>query len=194
MPSVQKALLTPEEYLQRDRQADFKSEFYRGEMFAMAYASAKHNLIVSNAIVSLGSQLKQRPCRVYPSDLRVQVQATGLFTYPDLSIVCGEPQFEHGQGDVLVNPDVVVEVLSESTEAYDRGKKFEHYRQIPSLKQYVLIAQDRHSVEVFTRTGEDEWTLRAEQSPSASVELASIECNLPLAEVYDKVDLDSDDS
>ena len=105
MPSVQKALLTPEEYLQRDRQADFKSEFYRGEMFAMAYASAKHNLIVSNAIVSLGSQLKQRPCRVYPSDLRVQVQATGLFTYPDLSIVCGEPQFEHGQGDVLVNPD-----------------------------------------------------------------------------------------
>ena len=192
MPSVQKALLTPEEYLQRDRQADFKSEFYRGEMFAMAYASAKHNLIVSNAIVSLGSQLKQRPCRVYPSDLRVQVQATGLFTYPDLSIVCGEPQFEHGQGDVLVNPDVVVEVLSESTEAYDRGKKFEHYRQIPSLKQYVLIAQDRHSVEVFTRTGEDEWTLRAEQS--ASVELASIECNLPLAEVYDKVNLASDDS
>ena len=193
MSSVPKTVLTPEEYLHRDRQADFKSEFYRGEMFAMAGASAKHNLIVSNAIVSLGTQLKQRPCRVYPSDLRVQVQATGLFTYPDLSVVCDEPQFEYDQGDVLINPDVIVEVLSESTEAYDRGKKFEHYRQIPSLKQYVLIAQDRRSVEVFTRTGVDEWTLRAEQEPSASVALDSIECSLPLAEVYDKVDLESNE-
>jgi Uma2 family endonuclease len=93
---------------------------------------------------------------------------------------------------VLINPDVIVEVLSESTEAYDRGKKFEHYRQIPSLKQYVLIAQDRHSVEVFTRTGTDEWTLRAEQSASASVDLTSIECSLPLSEVYDKVELEAD--
>jgi Uma2 family endonuclease len=192
MSSVPKTLLTPEEYLHKDRQADFKSEFFRGEMFAMAGASAKHNLIVSNAIVTLGSQLKNRPCRVYPSDLRLQIQATGLFTYPDLSIVCGEPQFEYDQGDVLINPDVIVEVLSESTEAYDRGKKFEHYRQIPSLKQYVLIAQDRHSVEVFTRTGTDEWTLRAEQSASASVDLTSIECSLPLSEVYDKVELEAD--
>ena len=192
MSSVPKTLLTPEEYLHKDRQADFKSEFFRGEMFAMAGASAKHNLIVSNAIVTLGSQLKNRPCRVYPSDLRLQIQATGLFTYPDLSIVCGEPQFEYDQGDVLINPDVIVEVLSESTEAYDRGKKFEHYRQIPSLKQYVLIAQDRHSVEVFTRTGTDEWTLRAKQSASASVDLTSIECSLPLSEVYDKVELEAD--
>lgn len=192
MSSVPKTLLTPEEYLHRDRQADFKSEFYRGEMFAMAGASAKHNLIVLNAGSVLREQLKERPCRVYPSDLRVKVQATGLFTYPDLSVVCGEPQFEYDKGDVLVNPDVIVEVLSESTEAYDRGKKFEHYRQIPSLKQYVLIAQDRRSVEVFTRTGVDEWTLRAEQDPSASVALDSIECSLPLAEVYDKVDLDLD--
>lgn len=192
MSSLPKTLLTPEEYLHKDRQADFKSEFFRGEMFAMAGASAKHNLIVSNAIVTLGSQLKNRPCRVYPSDLRLQIQATGLFTYPDLSIVCGEPQFEYDQGDVLINPDVIVEVLSESTEAYDRGKKFEHYRQIPSLKQYVLIAQDRHSVEVFTRTGTDEWTLRAEQSASASVDLTSIECSLPLSEVYDKVELEAD--
>jgi Uma2 family endonuclease len=191
MSSVPKTLLTPEQYLHRDREADFKSEFYRGEMFAMAGASAKHNLIVLNCGAVLREQLKQRPCLVYSSDLRVQVQATGLFTYPDLSIVCDDPQFEYDQGDVLVNPNVIVEVLSESTEAYDRGKKFEHYRQIPSLNHYVLISQDRHSIEVFTRTGEGEWTLRAEQSPDASVELAAIECSLPLAEVYDKVNWES---
>jgi Uma2 family endonuclease len=192
MSSVPKTVLTPEEYLHKDRQADFKSEFFRGEMFAMAGASAKHNLIVLNAGSVLREQLKKSPCRVYPSDLRLQVQATGLFTYPDLSVVCGEPEFVYDKGDVLINPDVIVEVLSESTEAYDRGKKFEHYRQIPSLKQYVLITQDRHSVEVFTRTGTDEWTLRAEQSASASVELTSIKCSLPLTEVYDKVDFETD--
>ena len=191
MSSAPKTLLTAEEYLQRDRKADFKSEFLRGEMFAMAGASAKHNMLVSNSIVSLGSQLKQRPCRVYPSDMRLKVQATGLFTYPDLSVVCGDPEFEYDKGDVLVNPDVIVEVLSESTEAYDRGKKFEHYRQIPSLKEYVLIAQDRVSVEVFSRTGADEWTLRAAQDLRASMALDSIESSLSLAELYDKVELNS---
>jgi len=113
-------------------------------------------LIVSNCLVNIGRQLKKRPCRVYPSDLRLKVQATGLFTYPDVTVVCGEPQFEYDRGDVLTNPVLIIEVLSDSTEAYDRGAKFEMYRTIPSLQHYVLIAQDRISVESFTRTTADE--------------------------------------
>jgi len=189
MSTVPKSLITPDEYLQRERRAEFKSEYYRGETFAMAGASAEHNLIVSNCIVNIGSQLKKRPCRVYPSDLRLKVQATGLFTYPDVTVVCGEPQFEYDRGDVLTNPVLIIEVLSDSTEAYDRGAKFEMYRTIPSLQHYVLIAQDRISVESFTRTTGDEWILRASQELNGSIRLDTIDCDLSLAEVYDKVDL-----
>jgi len=189
MSTVPKSLVTPDEYLQRERHAEFKSEYYRGETFAMAGASADHNLIVSNCIVNIGSQLKKRPCRVYPSDLRLKVQATGLFTYPDVTVVCGEPQFEYDRGDVLTNPVLIIEVLSDSTEAYDRGAKFEIYRTIPSLQHYVLIAQDRISVESFTRTTADEWILRARQELNGSIRLDTIDCDLSLAEVYDKVDL-----
>ena len=189
MSTVPKSLVTPDEYLQRERRAEFKSEYYRGETFAMACASAEHNLIVSNCIVNIGSQLKKRPCRVYPSDLRLKVQATGLFTYPDVTVVCGEPQFEYDRGDVLTNPVLIIEVLSDSTEAYDRGAKFEMYRTIPSLQHYVLIAQDRISVESFARTTADEWILRASQELNGSSRLDTIDCDLSLAEVYDKVDL-----
>ena len=189
MSTVPKSLVTPDEYLQRERRAEFKSEYYRGETFAMAGASAEHNLIVSNCIVNIGSQLKKRPCRVYPSDLRLKVQATGLFTYPDVTVVCGEPQFEYDRGDVLTNPVLIIEVLSDSTEAYDRGAKFEMYRTIPSLQHYVLIAQDRISVESFTRTTGDEWILRASQELNGAIRLDTIDCDLSLAEVYDKVDL-----
>jgi Uma2 family endonuclease len=152
MSSVPKHYITPEEYLLCERKAEFRSEFFRGEMFAMAGASANHNLIVLNAGSLLREQLKKKPCRVYPSDLKLRIEETGLYTYPDLSVVCGEPQLESDAGDVLLNPVVLVEVLSDSTEAYDRGKKFEHYRTIPSLKHYVLIAQDRHSIDCFTRS------------------------------------------
>ena len=125
----------------------------------MGGASANHNLIVLNAGASLREQLKKKPCRVYPSDLKLRVEATGLYTYPDLSVVCGDPQLESDAGDVLLNPVVLVEVLSESTEAYDRGKKFEHYRTIPSLMHYVLIAQDRHSIDCFSRCPDGDWRL-----------------------------------
>ncbi len=195
MSSVPKAVLTPEEYLASERKAEFRSEFFRGETFAMAGASARNNLIVLNAGAVLREQLKKRPCRVYPSDLRLLIKVTGLFTYPDLTVVCGEPQFAYDQGDVLLNPIVIVEVLSESTEAYDRGKKFEHYRTIASLQQYVLIAQDRVSVECFTRGGQGEgssndWTLHATQDLASSMSLQSIDCVLQLEEVYDKVELE----
>ena len=179
--------VTPEEYLHRERKAEFRSEYFRGETFAMAGASANHNLIVLNAGASLREQFKKKPCRVYPSDLKLRVEATGLYTYPDLSVVCGDPQLESDAGDVLLNPVVLVEVLSDSTEAYDRGKKFEHYRTIPSLMHYVLIAQDRHSIDYFRRSPEGDWRLTSCQGLDGKVELASIESQLAATEVYDKV-------
>ena len=187
MSTVPKPYVTPEEYLHRERKADFRSEYFRGETFAMAGASANHNLIVSNCIQTLGQQLKKKPCRVYPSDLKLRVEATGLYTYPDLSVVCGEPQLESDAGDVLLNPVVLVEVLSDSTEAYDRGKKFEHYRTIPSLMHYVLIAQDRHSIDCFTRSLDGSWLLKTCQGLDGHIELTSIDSQLAATEVYDKV-------
>ncbi|TWU01758.1 Uma2 family endonuclease [Neorhodopirellula pilleata] len=187
MSTVPKPYLTPDEYLHRERKAEFRSEYFRGETFAMAGASANHNLIVLNAGASLREQLKKKPCRVYPSDLKLRVEATGLYTYPDLSVVCGDPQLESDAGDVLLNPVVLVEVLSESTEAYDRGKKFEHYRTIPSLMHYVLIAQDRHSIDCFSRCPDGDWRLTSCQGLDGNVELASIESQLAMTEVYDKV-------
>ena len=153
----------------------------------MAGASESHNLIVSNCIVTLGTQLRQRQCRVYPRDLRLRIPRTGLFTYPDLMIVCGEPQFEYDRRDVITNPIVLVEVLSNSTEAYDRGVKFEQYRTLESLKQYVLIAQDRVSLESYRRTEEGDWILSATGDLQHIHLLDSIECSLALADVYDKV-------
>jgi Uma2 family endonuclease len=187
MSTVPKHFITPEEYLHRERQAEHRSEYYRGEMFTMAGASANHNLIVLNTGSQLREQLKSKPCRVYPSDLKLRVEATGLFTYPDLSIVCGEPRLESDHGEVLLNPVVLVEVLSDSTEAYDRGKKFEHYRTIPSLKHYVLITQDRHSIDCFTRSNGESWNLTSCQGLSGKITLEAIECELLGSEVYDKV-------
>ena len=187
MSTVPKQFITPEQYLHRERNAEFRSEYFRGEMFAMAGASANHNLILLNAGASLREQLKKKPCRVYPSDLKLRIQATGLYTYPDLSVVCGEPQLESDHGDVLLNPVVLIEVLSDSTEAYDRGKKFEHYRTIPSLKHYVLVAQDRHSIDCFSLNPDGSWSLTACQTPTGMVEIAAIDSQLSAVEVYDKV-------
>jgi Uma2 family endonuclease len=187
MSTAPKQFLTPEEYLHRERQAEFRSEYFRGEMFAMAGASANHNLIVLNAGASLREQLKKKPCLVFPSDMRLRVEATGLFTYPDLSVVCGDLKLEGSGGDILLNPVVLVEVLSDSTEAYDRGKKFEHYRTIPSLQHYLLIAQDRYSIDCFSKQSDGIWSLTSCQSLDQSIDLEAIDCRLAAAEVYDKV-------
>ena len=191
MASVPKPYLTPEEYLHRERKAEFRSEYYRGETFAMAGASANHNLIVGNCVLTLGLQMKKKPCRVYPSDLKLRIEATGLYTYPDLSVVCGEPQLESDAGDVLLNPVVIVEVLSESTEAYDRGKKFEHYRTIPTLRHYVLISQDRHSIDCFSLHDDEMWSLKSCQGLEGKVTLDAIDGELAASEVYAKVTLAS---
>jgi Uma2 family endonuclease len=189
MTSQPRPRLTPEQYLAADRAAAQKSEFLSGEVFAMSGASERHNVLVANVIAELRTQLKGRPCRVYPSDMRVRVPATGLYAYPDVTIACGKPEFDDENQDVLLNPTVIIEVLSKSTEAYDRGEKFAHYRRLPSLKEYVLIAQDRLSVECYTRQSKGEWLLSESRAIGESVSLPAAGCVLQLAEVYDKVDL-----
>jgi len=127
--------LSEEEYLEFERNSEIKHEYFDGEIFAMSGASEAHNLIVANVIGELGSQLKKKPCRVYPSHMRVKIESTKFYTYPDVMIVCEKENFADDKEDMQLNPDVIIEVLSDSTESYDRGKKFSHYRQIASLKE-----------------------------------------------------------
>jgi len=190
MTSLARQRLTPAEYLEIERAAEFKSEFFAGEMFAMAGASPPHVLITSNVNRELGTQFKNRPCRVYSSDLRVKVSATGLYTYPDVVVVCGEQRFDDERGDTLLNPTLIVEVLSPTTETYDRGEKFDHYSQLESLQEYVMIAQDRPRVERYVRQpGGQDWLLTVVRHAQGSISLPSIGCELSLAEVYDRVAL-----
>jgi Uma2 family endonuclease len=139
MSTQPKTFISPEQYLAIERKAERKSEYFNGEMFAMAGASESHVLIVTNVVAELREQLRGRPYTVYSTDLRVKVSPTGLYTYPDVVVVCGQPQFADDQRDTLLNPTLIVEVLSESTQDYDRGEKFEHYRSIASFHEYVLI-------------------------------------------------------
>jgi Uma2 family endonuclease len=188
--SLARQRLTEAEYLEIERAAETKSEFFNGEMFGMAGARMPHILITANVAGELRDQLRGRPCLVLPADMRVKVSDTGLYTYPDVVVVCDEPQVEDAELDTLLNPTLIVEVLSRSTEAYDRGDKFAHYRRLESLKEYVLIAQDRPRIERFVRQGESqEWVLTEVSDPQGRVTLASIGCELALAEVYDKVPL-----
>jgi Uma2 family endonuclease len=193
MATLARQRLTDAEYLAIERAAEFKSEFYAGEVFAMAGGSPAHNLIAANVIRELGSQLKQRPCRVFSSDQRLKVSETGLFTYPDVTVACGELRLDDDRRDTLLNPTLIVEVLSDSTEAYDRGDKFSHYRRLESLREYVMIAQDRPRIERYTRHADgQEWVLAEVSDPQGVVTLASIGCELKLTEVYDKVEFPED--
>lgn len=187
MSAQPKRLLTPEEYLAIERDVEAKHEFYRGEMFAMGGASREHNLITGNAGASLHAQLANRPCESYQNDMRVKVAASGLYTYPDIVITCEKPRFEDDEFDTLLNPQSIIEVLSDTTEKYDRGKKFELYRQVESLREYVLISQDRAHVEVFARDGDGPWSLSETSGLDASIDLRAISCRLALADVYAKV-------
>ena len=184
-----KTRFTPEEYLALERKAECKSEYFNGEIFAMSGATPQHVLIVTNVVSELRGQLKSRPCTVYSTDLRLKVSATGLYTYPDVIVVCGEPQFNDDHKDTLLNPTLIVEVLSESTKDYDRGGKFEQYRMLESFMEYVLIAQDKHHVEHFVRQPDNRWLLSETNRVEDTLELTSIGCNLALTEVYDKVEL-----
>ena len=182
-----KPYLTPQEYLALERSAEYKNEYVDGEMVAMTGASRKHVLIALNLAAGLKRQLRQSPCEVYATDMRVQVHATGLYTYPDIAVVCGEPRFEDEYEDTLLNPTLIVEVLSPSTESYDRGRKFEQYRTLESLQEYVLVSQDQPRVEQFIRQGGNVWLFKDIVGLSEVVSLSSVQCEIALSEIYDKI-------
>ncbi len=181
--------LTAEQYLEIERKAEFKSEFFRGEMFAMAGASHQHNRISRNLIARIDEHLREGPCEVYGSDMRVRVERTGLHTYPDVVIACGELQFSDSRGDTLSNPKVLIEILSDSTEKYDRGTRSMHYREIESLQEHVLVCQDRPHVEAYQRQPDGNWLLREARDLASSITLHSIGITLPLSEVFHRVEL-----
>ncbi len=178
--------LSEKEYLVRERAARYKSEYRQGRMVAMTGASRQHNRITVDLTAVLSTQLRDRPCEVFVSDMRVKVRAAGLYTYPDVVALCGPAEFE--DEDTLLNPALIVEVLSPSTESYDREEKFAAYRTLDSLREYVLIAQDRMHVERWVRE-DDLWHATAREAPDAVLELTSIGCAVPLREIYRRVEL-----
>ena len=184
-----KKRITPQEYLELERKAEIKSEYLDGEMFAMSGVRRAHSIIVINLLTELNNQFRDRPCEVHGPDLRVKVSPTGLYTYPDVLALCGEPQFEDDYFDTLLNPQLIIEVLSESTEAYDRGKKFAHYRTIDSLREYVLVSQMEYRIEDYARREDGTWNYMESTDPNGSMELTSVACRLSLGSVYHKVDL-----
>ena len=185
-----KASVTPEEYLALERQAEYKSEYYDGEIFAMTGASLRHNRITLNIGAELTVRLRGGDCQAFTSDMRVHVPATGLYTYPDVVAVCGEPQLQDEHVDTLLNPVLIVEVLSKSTARYDRIDKFAHYRSIPSFAEYLLVSQDEYRVEHNAKQMDGRWLLTDIRGREGRVELVSVGCVLALSEIYDRVSFD----
>jgi len=179
--------LTSAEYLEVERKAVFRSEFFLGQMVAMAGGSARHSRIKTNLLSQLNILLKGQDCVTYDGDLRIKCP-TGLYTYPDASVICSGLVFEDDREDTVLNPRLVVEVLSRSTEAYDRGKKFDHYRTIPSLQEYVLVSQEEPMIQWFFRNDDNTWTMNAVSSRDQSANLLSVGIKLSLADVYDRLD------
>jgi Uma2 family endonuclease len=181
---------TPQEYYRMERDAAYKSDYYDGEIFAMSGGSIRHSLISANVVGELRQRLKGNPCTVFESNLRVKVKATGLRTYPDASVFCDPPERdeEDPNGETLTNPTVLVEVLSESTERYDRGLKSANYRRIESLRAYVLVSQDAPHAEVFERQADGSWLLREARGLQATLSIRPVGVDLPMTEVYDRVD------
>lgn len=182
--------LTETEYLERERVSTIKHEYYAGEIFAMPGASEAHNLIASSVNVIIYTQIRGRGCRIYPGDMRLKIVKTGLYTYPDLTIVYGTPEFtDMMKRDTLLNPTIIVEILSPSTERYDRGVKFQNYRTIETLKEYILIAQNKYHIERYIRHEGNTWILTEAVGVDSTIAIESIQCILSLADVYELVAL-----
>ena len=197
MSALPESYLTPEEYLERERTAEEKSEYFAGCLYAMAGATEAHNLINVNISSELRQQLKGSDCRVYANDLKIKVEKTGLYAYPDVIVACGERRFEERTNtqpmEALLNPGVLIEILLPSTESFDRGRKFSHYQQLDSLKEYIIVAQDRPYVDHFTKHGNQEWLLRVAEGLQERLYLPSIQCALALSDIYDNVEFASND-
>ncbi len=186
--------MTTEQYFALEEQAESKHEYYRGAVYAMTGGTARHNLIVANVIALLHGQLRGTPCRVFPSDLRLKIEQTGLYTYPDISVICGAIYFSDGRQDTVTNPILLIEVLSPSTENYDRGKKFEQYRTIETLQEYIVIAQDRVHVEHYIRQDDHRWLLVDFFAVAQVVQARAINCTLPVDLVYEYISFDTEEA
>lgn len=180
--------VTPEEYLARERRAEFKSEYRDGEIVAMSGASLAHIRINANLMRHLGNQLDGTPCEALGQDLKIRA-TTRRYSYPDVTIVCGEPDFLDENQDVATNPTVIFEILSNSTEAYDRGEKFTAYQQRKTLREYVLVAQDRFSVEHYTRQENGMWLYESLDRPDARLILSAVGCEVALGDIYSRVNV-----
>lgn len=187
MQPAMKSYLTPEEYLAFERQSETKNEYLNDEIFAMAGASRGHNVITLNIASALLRQLQDRPCEIYSNDMRVKVQPTGLYAYPDVAVACGRIQFEDDGQDTLLNPTVIIEILSPTTESYDRGLKFAHYRRLESLTDYLLVWQTEARIEHFIRQPTGQWLLGEYQGLETVLRIDSVGCELQLAAIYAKV-------
>jgi len=184
MASLPTPHLTEEEYLRIERAAETKSEFHDGQMFAMAGGSLDHSVIGVNVCAILRGQAPSG-CRTFSSDLRIRIISAGLYTYADGGVICGDPQFEGDRSDIILNPLLIAEVLSPSTEGYDRGKKFELYRTIDSFKEYLIVHQDRYHVEHYSKQDDGSWLLREYTGPEASVAVTRLNVRISLADLYE---------
>jgi len=179
---------TPEEYLALEESSDYRSEYYQGEIFAMSGGSANHNRIIRNLLVALTLALEGRGCEAFATDLRLFVKKNGLYTYPDLMVICDQLEFIKGRTDTIINPVVIVEVLSKSTQDYDRGTKFELYRAIETFQDYLLIDQSRIHVEYFHRLDDGRWILQEYNLIEDALIVESISFKLALSRIYQGVD------
>jgi len=182
--------MSPDEFLLFERAADERHEYRDGDVVAMSGAKRNHNKVSTNLSGLLWQHLKGMDCENYSNDMRVWVPKSRLYTYPDIVVVCGEPEFIDDEFDTLLNPVLIIEILSDSTESYDRGEKFQSYRSIPTLREYILVAQYRPQIEKYVKHGDGFWMLSEAAGLENSIELESINYNLSLAEVYDKVNFD----
>jgi len=191
MSIAQKTALTPQQYLEQERQAELRSEYFDGQLLAKTGSSADHCTIVGNIAVGIRQQFRNRTCEVFMNMMRIKVIKSSSYFYPDVVAVCGKPQFEDKEQDVLLNPTMIIEVLSPSTEQYDRSTKFEHYRSIESLVDYILVAQDKIHVEHYVRQSDRSWLFSEYKSAEEKIQIASIGCELSVAEIYEKVEFES---
>ena len=190
MSALAQTRYTPEQYLERDRKAEYRSEYVNGEILAMAGASREHNLIVTNLVREVSIAMRGQPCETYSNDMRVEV-SSARYTYPDVVVAC-EPDFIDGQLDTLTNPIVIMEVLSPTTAADDRSWKFAHYRRLPTLTEYVMLSQFQPFAEHYTRQSDSQWVLTEVVGLDAALPLASLGCALPLSAVYERVEFAPD--
>ncbi len=187
MSRIAEQFMIPADYLALERKAEIKSEYLNGRIYAMSGASRNHNALVFNLAHRIGNQLDKKPCQGYVNDMRVKVSPTGLYTYPDMVIVCGEPRFEDQAFDTLLNPTVIIEVLSDSTEKYDRGEKFAHYRALDSLTDYLLVAQNQPRIECFSRQPGGQWLYSVADGLDAQMNVGEMDFVLRLNEIYERV-------